>query len=91
MDGRNRITSGFGTYRHLLRRNAMTGVGGQPEVTGAQPKRRDCPPSVCALTQLAQLGGSFCDFARGGVSLITGLGGAKQRFERVVPTLGIDA
>src|SRR6266702_6455444 len=42
-----------------------------------------------ALTQLAQLGGSFCDFAQARVSLIKGLGGAKERFERVVPTLGI--
>src|SRR6266702_2153714 len=42
-----------------------------------------------SLTQLAQLGGSFCDFAQARVSLIKGLGGAKERFERVVPTLGI--
>ena len=41
------------------------------------------------LTQLAQLGLVFAILRGAGVSLIKGLGGAKERFERVVTTLGI--
>ena len=41
------------------------------------------------LTQLAQLGDRFCDFAGGGVNRINWLDGLRGRFERVVTTLGI--
>ena len=41
------------------------------------------------LTQLAQFGDSFCDFAQCDVSRIKGLSGAHGRFGRVVATLGI--
>jgi hypothetical protein len=43
-------------------------------------------PGARELTQLAQLEGVFCHFWGWGESRIKGLGGARARCERVVPT-----